>query len=167
MASTQLSDDAPKYPFDLAQSAYSVIRLTNILSDEMRPECRVRDDGLKSMHTILVVAHDEELRRSIAFALEAEGLAVSCRADLASAAEIAAISAFGCAVVDEDAMCDVEGAWETLSRMMLPVILLIDHLRATSGSPTMRLLNKPLLGRHLVEAVLSSLAIQEGPRPIK
>lgn len=117
----------------------------------------MREKALHPAHTVLVVAPDDELRRSIAFALEAEGFVVSPRRRLSSVVEGLHDNAFDCAVVDEEAIDRREG-WGGLSPIACPIVLLIDRLRNLPGHMAVTPLAKPLLGRDLTETVARCIA---------
>jgi DNA-binding NtrC family response regulator len=102
--------------------------------------------------TILVVASDAELRRSIEFALEAEGYLVSSHARLSDAAISSAISVAACVVVDEDSLQNLVD-WGMLSRLTKPTVLLADRSERLPATDAARILFKPLLGNALVETV--------------
>ena len=106
---------------------------------------------------ILVIAPDQHLRRSIAFALEAEGLLVEAVADLAALSG-GSIAAAICAVVDENAVTASRDGWRRVAALPNHVILLIDRLRQIPEHYARNALAKPLLGRSLVEAVLAAQA---------
>lgn len=110
---------------------------------------------------VLVVAPDAELRRSIAFALEAEGLCIASRPDLPDAAEPAFWDA-RCSVVDEDAVEAAPDGWRRLAALTQPQVLLVDRLAVPEACAAVAL-RKPLLGRGLVEAVLAAIALRENP----
>lgn len=117
---------------------------------------------MKSARTVLIVAPDEELRRSIAFALEAEGLRVASQPRLLPEGDARQETDIACLVVDEDALKDGNGGWPALADTALPVILLVDRLRAIPQIDGMSTLDKPLLGQVLVDAVLAAMARHAG-----
>jgi F420-dependent methylenetetrahydromethanopterin dehydrogenase len=103
--------------------------------------------------TVLVVVPDSELRRSIAFALEAEGYAIEQHCLLADAVRASAGPDVICIVVDENAVAGRSAAGAILEASEKPLVLLVDKLRAAPGTKGVTILTKPLLGQLLVETV--------------
>ena len=126
-------------------------------------------DGVASIHLVLVVAPDRELRRSIEFALEAEGFGIDSHAQLAAALASPCVDSTACAVIDEDAIGGRNGKdAPPLDRVARPVVLLVDQLRAVPQAPAgIRVLTKPLLGRLLVETVAAAIADGRVPRHLR
>lgn len=118
-------------------------------------------DAFASMRKILVVVPDRELRRSIEFALEAEGLAFESHADLASALRARVPDGAVCAIIDEDAVAGRNGAGAGLEGFAESVVLLVDRLRAAPRAAGVTVLTKPLLGRRLIDTV--AVAMVHGP----
>jgi DNA-binding response OmpR family regulator len=114
---------------------------------------------LISGQTVLVVAPDDELRRSIAFALEAEGFSVSTHRLLSPALKRASNDRFDCAVIDENTIGRRDG-WNALSGIPCPIVLLLDRLRLAPDQIRVTPLFKPLLGRILVDTVTDCVARQ-------
>lgn len=105
--------------------------------------------------TVLIVASDEDLRRSIVFALEAEGLPVESMAALTG---VPSGDGFGCFVIDETAL-KADGRSGPVPRTgATPIVLLVENLPARQESPGMSVVDKPLLGPALVSAVLAAMA---------
>lgn len=102
---------------------------------------------------VLVVAPDPGFRRSIEFALEAEGYGVDSRARLSDGTTSPAASLVCCAVIDEDATEGGADAWKFLWRFPKPIVLLVDRPWSLPEPDGMKVLVKPLLGNALVEAV--------------
>lgn len=107
---------------------------------------------------ILVVAPNDQLRRSIEFALEAEGFGVVSHALLPAANGSLGRGHYACLVVDEEAVTPSAPTWEKLASFAGPVVLLVDKLRAGPEGKAMTLLHKPLLGRSLTETVTGAVA---------
>ena len=103
--------------------------------------------------TVLVVASDQAMLRSLTFALEAEGYAVEARSNFLVGALPCAERV--CAVVDEAALADPCDPAE-LSGLHLPVILLVERKSAMPVLPGLRLVEKPPLGRDLLDAVAAA-----------
>jgi FixJ family two-component response regulator len=102
---------------------------------------------------ILVAAPGAELRQSIVFALEADGFEVDAHASLAAAITAPGSSAALCFVVDENALNGHANGALALQKIGLPVILLVDRLRAIPRLARIKTLIKPLLGQRLIEMV--------------
>jgi len=113
-----------------------------------------------TLHTVLVVAPDQELRRSIEFALEAEGFIVASYALLAAALVAPQSGKAACAVVDEEAIIGQPESGDRLQRLGRPVILLIDRLQAVPPAAVVQVLMKPMLGSQLVESVGRAIAAE-------
>jgi hypothetical protein len=96
--------------------------------------------------TILVAAPGAELRQSIVFALEADGFEVEAHDTLGSAIAAAAAARPICFVVDENALDGHRNGALALQKFGLPVILLVDRLRAIPRLGRIKTLIKPLLG---------------------
>lgn len=124
-------------------------------------------DALDSVPLVLVVVPNGELRRSIEFALDAEGIAFSAHADLGAALAAADAPRVACLVIDEDAIAirNGNGAGRGLDDVAWPVVLLVDRLRTVPQVPGIRVLNKPLLGRLLIDTVSGSMAAPASARP--
>lgn len=105
---------------------------------------------------VLVIAPDKDLRRSIAFLLEAEGYDVSAHATvpLPDAAETGRRH---CAVVDEDATVGEPDAWDRLGSVADTIVLLRDRTRELPANLAIHTVEKPFLGQNLVLAVRSAL----------
>jgi hypothetical protein len=101
---------------------------------------------------ILVAAPGAELRQSIVFALEAEGLDVDAHPTLSSAIATGSSGCI-CFVVDENALVGHANGAMALQRFGLPVILLVDRLRTIPRLARLKTLTKPLLGQRLIEMV--------------
>lgn len=114
-------------------------------------------NGLAAIQHVVVVVPDRELRRSIEFALEAEGFAISSHDRLEAALASPRIGDTACAVIDEAALGAHEGK-DALAHIFPPVVLLVDRLRAGQTQAGIRVLTKPLLGRMLVETVQAIIA---------
>ncbi|PWE48101.1 hypothetical protein DEM26_19990 [Thioclava sp. NG1] len=114
--------------------------------------------------SVFVVAQDDGLRRSIAFALEAEGLLVMSSGSLRTMREVSGAAEIGCAVIDEDAISSEENGWHLVMGFAVPIVLLADRLRTMSDTFSGTVLLKPLLGGRLVEAVARSLNPKVRPK---
>jgi hypothetical protein len=101
---------------------------------------------------ILVVAFDVDLRRSIEFALEAEGYVVNSHARLFEATMSPTASAAACMVVDEACLEDLAD-WRMFCLMTKPTVLLADQSERLDGTEAACIIFKPLLGNALVETV--------------
>lgn len=107
-------------------------------------------------HKVLVVVPDPELRRSVEFALEAEGFWVDSHALLAAALQAATAGQMVCTVVDENAVSGRSGIADRLDPVPRPIVLLVDRLRNVPETTShIAILTKPLLGRRLVDTVVA------------
>ena len=102
---------------------------------------------------VLIAAPGSELRRSIAFALEADGFTAEAHASLAAAMALPAATTSICLIVDENALDGQGNRAATLKRLGIPVILLADRIRKIPRVAGMKVLTKPLLGPTLVDTV--------------
>ncbi|KXF75650.1 hypothetical protein ATN84_16805 [Paramesorhizobium deserti] len=108
---------------------------------------------------ILIVASDPTFRQSLAFVLEAEG----CRVDLTDQLPIAdetmgeRMARYDCIVVDDRSVGPKPSDIAKLRILGKPVVLLVNHLPDVAEGGAIRLVEKPLLGRTLVEAVRALL----------
>jgi hypothetical protein len=107
---------------------------------------------------VLIVAPDRGFRRSLEFALEAEGFAVDSHALISTAVDSPQAAAAICSVVDEDALRDVTPEPEIFNRLAKPVILLADRFLPTPEQVGMTVLMKPLLGNALIASVRALVA---------
>lgn len=113
---------------------------------------------------MFVTAPDNEFRRSIAFALEAEDFDVMPFPALRDAVDAAQKRAAACIVIDEQTIEWFGNGWQEVEGLKMPKILLSAGLRTIPPLADMTVLLKPLLGRHLVDAV--SEAINEYNRMV-
>lgn len=112
--------------------------------------------ALHPQHKVLVVVPDPELRRSVEFALEAEGFWVDSHALLAAALQAATAGQMVCTVVDENAVSGRSGIADRLDPVPRPIVLLVDRLRNVPETTShIAILTKPLLGRRLVDTVVA------------
>jgi hypothetical protein len=113
---------------------------------------------LNRTDTVLVVAPKEEFRRSIAFALEAEGFGVEAHELLTSALASPLADSGDCTVIDDHAIKAVPGGWKTLNRFRQPIVLLSNQVEPAELPPHAIVLLKPLLGRSLTDTVIAVIA---------
>jgi len=107
--------------------------------------------GLSSPNTILVVASDHGLRRSLAFALEVEGFeVVAC--DSWQQATLSAGSALGMIVDSEIFRLDA-AARQSLLDPEHKIILLADGMLPPLAHADAKVLTKPFEGSELMAAV--------------
>jgi DNA-binding response OmpR family regulator len=109
---------------------------------------------LPASHTILVLAPDNELRRSVRFALEAEGFRVDTISRLPADNEAELSPQASCVIVDDRSLPDTDSG--RLQQLGLPIIFLTEGLVAPKFA-WKRMLLKPLLGRELIDAVFASI----------
>jgi DNA-binding response OmpR family regulator len=101
------------------------------------------------------VAPDNALRRSLRFALEAEGFDVITAARLAAEGNDHSSAKVSCVVLDDRSLAASDAG--RIERLGMPVIFLSDGL----GGPKLaakQTLVKPLLGRELIDAVAETIA---------
>ncbi len=113
---------------------------------------------MKIVRLVLVVVPDIDLGRSVAFALEAEGLTIRRHDVLASAIADCVDGPVGCAVVDEEAIEEGPAGWALLASLASPVVLLINHQGSIPEPYAKGAVLKPILGQRLVDAVHLALA---------
>ena len=106
---------------------------------------------------LLVIATDEDLRRSLAFSLAAHGYLVETRA---SAIDACAEDNIDCTIVDEDAAQALGPRAAEFYRQHEPVVLL--HYNNPSIEVA-RSIQKPLRGDDIVQAVATALRAHAGP----
>jgi DNA-binding response OmpR family regulator len=106
---------------------------------------------------ILIVVPEEDLRRSIVFALEAEGLDVVTCARLEDLLSLPRLALADCMIVDDKAF-RISNGCGGLAQLAMPVVLLADTVPDTCPAWVDAVLMKPLLGRSLVDAVVAQLA---------
>ena len=105
------------------------------------------------MHRILIVAPDFDLRRSLQFALEAEGYAVTWRAGIV---ESEMPHDFDCTVVDHHALGNDRTVAEAFLKAFEPSILLANNPHALSAA-AFRTILKPHLGPALTAAIREAI----------
>ncbi|HTO33146.1 MAG TPA: hypothetical protein VL202_18510 [Pararhizobium sp.] len=105
---------------------------------------------------VLVVAPDEVMRRSLSFVLEAEGYVVDARSRLDRLALTRDGRIPDCVVIDQDAFADPGTAGQDLSGLGVAVILLVEQMHRPPLLPGLRLIEKPPLGRDLLDAVATA-----------
>lgn len=105
---------------------------------------------------ILIVVPEEDLRHSIVFALEAEGLDVVTCARLEDILSLPRLARADCMIVDDKALRTSRG-YDSLANLAMPVVLLADTILDTHPAGIDVTLLKPLLGRSLVDAVVLQL----------
>jgi CheY-like chemotaxis protein len=109
------------------------------------------------MHRLLVVAPTPDLRRSLHFALEAEGYLVTSQASIASRQ---LPGDFDCTVIDHHALDgDIERA-RSFCELFSPIVLLANSPDHPAASYAFRTVLKPTLGGALTAAIRQ--AIQQG-----
>ncbi|MEQ1955044.1 hypothetical protein [Mesorhizobium sp. CN2-181] len=102
---------------------------------------------------VLVVAPERDFRRSLEFALEAEGFAVETHARTSDAFVSTRAQEADCTVIDDAAIEDWRAAEEQFRRFGRPVILLVGRIRPVPDLPFTTILTKPFLGTPLIETV--------------
>ena len=121
----------------------------------MRLEKVTRSAMASKKPTVLVVAPDQAMLRSLTFALEAEGYMVEAEPGFLRAPPARGHPETACAIVDEAALPDPKNLSE-LSRLRLPVVLLVERKGRMPALPGLSLVEKPPLGRDLLDAVAAA-----------
>jgi DNA-binding response OmpR family regulator len=106
--------------------------------------------------TILAVAPEQTILASLGFLLEAEGCRVHLLASLPATVSI--MEAFDCAIVDCKAVASNSNDLASLQALRTPIILLVDRCKDFPVAETIRVVEKPILGSSLVDAVREVLA---------
>lgn len=105
------------------------------------------------MARILLVAPDSALRKSLEFALGAEGHDVTTRVSIAAHER----PAYDCTVLDQHATGNDEAEAAAFCATFAPVILLTNRVGHPLGPAAFRTLLKPLLGAALIKAIDEAL----------
>jgi CheY-like chemotaxis protein len=113
----------------------------------------------RAMLSVLVVAPDLDLRRSLQFAIEAEGYAVTWQADIAVPGMP---RGFDCTVVDHHALGDDSSAARAFLGSHKPSILLANKPHELSSS-AFRTVLKPHLGPALTAAIRDAIEARNSP----
>ncbi|MFB9984005.1 transcriptional regulator [Mesorhizobium kowhaii] len=103
--------------------------------------------------TILVVAPDPGLRRSLEFALEVEGFPVESHASLSTIEASSEADAAACLIVDDSAIRLSPAGHQPLARFAGRVILLVEGGDTTAGTEGFAVLTKPVEGNDLIDLV--------------
>lgn len=106
------------------------------------------------MPHILLVAPESDLRRSVEFALQAEGYDVTSRASIGAHER----PAYDCTVVDHHALGGNAAAAARFCAIFAPVVLLANQAPHALSSRAFRTVLKPHLGAALTDAVRDALA---------
>lgn len=112
--------------------------------------------------TVLIVAPDRTFRESLAFLLEAEGCHVRQLVALPPASS--PMGLLDCVVVDDAAFAQDREALSRWRELRCPIILLTDCRRDAPNAEYIQVVEKPILGAALVEAVRSAIAL--GPSAV-
>lgn len=104
---------------------------------------------------ILIIAPDPDLRRSLEFALGAEGYAVTCRTRLDEEPEP---EAYDCTILDHRAIPVLTGDVLTFCRRAKPIVLLAGMPQPWLAEHVFCVVQKPMLGEPLSGAVRAALA---------
>jgi hypothetical protein len=108
---------------------------------------------LAGKRKVTIIARDAAVRRSLAFALDAEGYQVSAYPDIvASFADKRQLTA-SCTIVDDDTLNDSLSDAELIGALLPPVVLLLDPHRRFSKVSTAGVVLKPYLGQAVIELV--------------
>jgi len=104
---------------------------------------------------VLVIAPDRDFRRSLEFALEAEGFRVFAHDGIDGLLALPRSGEVACAVVDDTALESRRSAAEEFMRFGKPVLFLSDWKPLPLDLPNTVVLTKPFLGGPLIDAVRS------------
>lgn len=117
---------------------------------------------------VFLVDDDPAVRGALAFALELEGFTVAAFANGGECLALQAVPEVGCLVVDFN-LPDMNGM-ELIDSLRnrdvrLPAILITSHpslqLRQSAAAANLPIVEKPLLGEQLLEAIRNSIANEE------
>ena len=108
---------------------------------------------MSAAKTILIVAPDPGLRRSLEFALEVEGFAVESHASLSTVEASPEANAASCIIVDESAIRLSPAGRQPLARFAGRVILLVEDVDPTADPEGFAVLTKPVEGNDLIDMV--------------
>lgn len=110
------------------------------------------------MGHILVIAPNADLRRSLRFALEAEGHSILSCSSVAEA--LAAPGPYDCTVIDHHAS---DGTLASFPKLFGPVVLLANSATHPLARHSAATLTKPALGPFLSQAVGQAMAPRGNP----
>lgn len=113
------------------------------------------------MSRVLIVAPEPDLRRSLQFALEADGHAVSSYSGIVNRAEFE--WPFDCTILDGHAVAVIEDAL-SFCRDFEPVILLVSRPEHPLSPRVFETLYKPMLGPALTLAVRRAVDLGGAPK---
>lgn len=108
--------------------------------------------------SVLVIAPEGDLQRSISFLIEAEGFSVALYSKLQEAFASPEAASAACAVIDGKAIGSAQDIRSHASTFSRPLILLVERPGLLPALPRCLILTKPFLGPALVEAVLTAAA---------
>ncbi|HTO30575.1 MAG TPA: transcriptional regulator [Pararhizobium sp.] len=106
---------------------------------------------MQTPQSIVAIANDDALLRSLAFALGVEGYAVQSCGSWQAARELIPLSA--CVIVDVDICRKDADARDALLKPENRIVLLTDGMPQPNVAATIRLIPKPLDGSDIVEGV--------------
>lgn len=112
---------------------------------------------------ILAIAPDPAFGASLGFVLEAEGCEVLLLKALPSTHD--SMNTFDCVIVDDNALINKEKNLNHLHALASPIILLVDRSDEFSVGESFWIIEKPILGLKLIEAVRSALRAAYELRP--
>jgi hypothetical protein len=139
---------SPPAAFDFAQGAQRLLMLHEAIDGHVVRRFCSGNASLAAV-VIQVNAPDREFRRSLEFALEAEGFSVDSHALVAGAEASPTASEAVCAVVDEGALRVDPARRRSLDRLIKPVELLADGFSSIEEVSGLVVLIKPLQGNGL------------------
>lgn len=120
----------------------------------VRPHLQAAGDpALTTAPLVIVVAPDQDFRRSLEFALQTEGFSVESHPAIGLAIETPGARTASCAIVDDRAVENWAEAIMTFATFGRPVIFLAGEKSMPPALPPLTVLTKPFLGRPLIDAV--------------
>ncbi len=102
---------------------------------------------------VIVVAPDSVMRRSLEFALTAEGFLTVSLPTIGSALNSQHAGTAVCTIIDDNAVEDWSSADEMLGRFLVPIVLLLGERERPVTTPSVIAVSKPFLGEPLIAAV--------------
>jgi hypothetical protein len=111
---------------------------------------------------LLIVSPEDDLRRSLQFALQAEGFSVVA-VPTAIGMTSSRFADFECLVMDEKSVDIGSGEPPDLARAGRPVVLLADHPEAVAAPWIGEVVEKPLRGGAVARAVRNLLVATREP----
>ncbi len=120
--------------------------------------------------TILIATGDGVLANSLRFSLELEGFEAKLCDELSLLPALAASEAPGCVLLDQDVFGRMVADEARLGELGMPVVLLVGTLTQrlldrASAAGVAKVVEKPLLGEVLLEAIRKAMGAKLRPSP--